>query len=89
MKNLEDMNYLYNAQDVIFLTEIVENRFQIMYKKYGFNPRKCNSASTLGGSSVNTRLAFDTQILLQNLNVNDKKQIIHKIKILIIKSPII
>ena len=104
MRNLGDMNDLYNAQDVILLTEIIENRFQIMYKKYGFNPRKCNSASTLSGcierqmsriilalptklehfeifeqtktdgfSSVNTRLAFDTQILLPNLNVNDKK----------------
>ena len=89
MKNLGDMNDLYNAQDVILLTEIVENRFQTMYKTYGFNPRKCNSASTLSGSSVNTRLAFDTQILLPNLNVNDKKQIIHKIKILIIKLSII
>ena len=104
MRNLGDMNDLYNAQDVILLTEIIENRFQIMYTKYGFNPRKCNSASTLSGcierqmsriilalptklehfeileqtmtdgfSSVNTRLAFDTQILLPNLNVNDEK----------------
>ena len=46
MRNLGDMNDLYNAQDVILLLEIVENRFQIMYKKFGFNPRKCSSAST-------------------------------------------
>ena len=69
-----------------------------MQDEYGYNPRKCNSASTLSGcieremskviialptsnefvntfeetltggfSSVNTRLAFDTQILLPNL----------------------
>ena len=71
------------------------NRFQFMHDQYGFNPRKCNSASTLSNcikreiscviialptsndvvdifeqtmtgvfSSVNTRSAFDTEILL-------------------------
>ena len=99
MRNLGDMNDLYNAQDVILLCEINESRFQIMSNKYGFNPRKCNSASSMSGcieremsklilalptkldhveiieqtvtggfSSVNTRLAFDTQILLPNLD---------------------
>ena len=47
MRNLCDMNDLYNAQDVILLCEIAENRFQFMHDQYGFNPRKCNSASTL------------------------------------------
>ena len=73
-----------------------------MNDTYGFNPRKCNSASSLSGcietemsriilalptklehveifektvtggfSSVNTRLAFDTQILLPNLQYKD------------------
>ena len=77
----------------------MENRFQFMHEKYGFNPGQCNSASTLSGfierkmdrvilalptklehvgifeqkikgdfSSVNTRLAFNTQILLPNLD---------------------
>ena len=41
------MNDLYNAQDVILLLEIAENRFQFMHDQYDFNPRKCNSASTL------------------------------------------
>ena len=99
MRNLGDMNDLYNAQDVILLCEINERRFQIISNKYGFNPRKCNSASSMSGcieremsklilalptkldhveiieqtvtgrfSSVNTRLAFDTQILLPNLD---------------------
>ena len=49
MKHLGDLNDLYNAQDVILLTELIENRFQFMQDKYGFNPRKCNSASTLSG----------------------------------------
>ena len=49
MRNLSGMNNLYNAQDVVLLCEIIENRFQVMQDKYGFNPRKCNSASTMSG----------------------------------------
>ena len=47
MRNLGDLNDLYNAQDVILLTEIIESRFQAMQDTYGFNPRKCNSASSM------------------------------------------
>ena len=96
------MNDLYNAQGVILLCKIAENRLQFMHDQYGFNPRKCNSASTLSGfieremsrvitalltpneavdifeqtitggfSLVNTRLAFDTEILLPNLISNN------------------
>ena len=50
MRNLSDMNNLYNVQDVILLCETIENRFQLMQDKYCFNPRKCNSASTLSDS---------------------------------------
>ena len=98
MRNLGDLNDLYNAQDVILLTEIIESRFQAMQDTHDFNPRKCNSASSMsscierempkiilalptkyehveifketvigGFSCVNTRLAFDSQILLPNL----------------------
>ena len=97
MRHLGDLNDLFNVQDVILLSEIIENRFGVMHKTYGFSPRKCNSASAMSGyieremskifgftakldhveiveqtvtggfSSVNTRLVFDTQILLQNL----------------------
>ena len=97
MRNLGDMNDLCNAQDVILFCEIIENRFQLVHGKYGFNPRKCNYASSLRGSikrdlskviivlpttneivdvfeqtltgafsCVNTRLAFDNEILLPN-----------------------
>ena len=99
MRNLGNMNDLYNAQDVILLAEIIENWFQFMHERYAFNARCCNSASTLrsrierkmdrvvltlptklehveifeqtitgGFSSVNTGLAFNTQILLPNLD---------------------
>ena len=47
MRNLGDMNDLYNAQDVILLCQIGKNRFQFMHYRYGFNPRKCNSTSTM------------------------------------------
>ena len=98
MRNLGDMNDLYNVQDVNLLCEIIENRFQIMNDTYRFNPRKCNSASSMSGyieremsritlalptklehveifeqtvtggfSSVITKLAFNTQILLPSL----------------------
>ena len=102
MRNFGDLNDLYNPQDVILLTEIIESCFQAMQNNYGFNPRKCNSASYMSGcieremskiilalpakyehaeifeqtviggfSSVNTRLAFDSQILLPNLHFKD------------------
>ena len=98
MRNLGDLNDLCNTQDVILLTEIIENGFQVMQNTYGFNPRKRDSASLMSGcikremskiilslptkvehveifeqtvmggfSSVSTRLAFDSQILLSNL----------------------
>ena len=47
MRNLRDLNDLYNTQDVIVLTETIESRFQAMQNTYDFNPRKCNSASLI------------------------------------------
>ena len=49
MRNLSDISNLYNAQDVILLCGIIEKRFQLMQDKYGFNPIKCKSASSLSG----------------------------------------
>ena len=49
MRNLGDMSDLCNMPDAILLCEIKENRFEKMHKNFGFNPRKCNSASTLSG----------------------------------------
>ena len=101
MGDLPDLNDLYNAQDVIILLEIIENRFQSMQDKSGYNPRIINSASKLSGciqrekskcilalpvdntqmevfektsggfSSVNTRLSFDTELLMPNLTEKD------------------
>ena len=49
MRNLSNLNDLYNAQDIIILSEIIENRFQLMQDKTGYNPRIINSASKLSG----------------------------------------
>ena len=49
MRYLCHTNDPYKAQDVILLCEIMESRFQIVYQKYFYNPRKCNSANSLGG----------------------------------------
>ena len=46
---MSDLNNLYNAQNVILLCEIIESRFQTMFEKPAYNPRKCNSASKLSG----------------------------------------
>ena len=47
IRNLSDLNDLYNAQDVVLLMVIIENRFQEMQNETGYNPRKINSASKL------------------------------------------
>ena len=47
MRSLGDMNDLHNAQGIVLLAEIIENRFQFIHKRYGFSLRRCNSASTL------------------------------------------
>ena len=49
MKNLGDLNDLYNTQDVILLTEIIGSRFQVIQNTYGVNQRKCNSSSFMSG----------------------------------------
>ena len=34
MRHLGDLNDLYNVQDVILLSEIIQNRFETMHKTY-------------------------------------------------------
>ena len=106
LKELGELNKLYNFQDTIILCEIFENRSSQLQKLFKYNPRKCNSAiffsgcvhrykskclialpieaehvrdfekTLVGGfSCVNTRLAFDLQILLPKDNIDDSKLI--------------
>ena len=73
-------------QEVCLLCEIVENRFEIVYKSHGYNPSSLSGSieqdtskiiialpmevfkkSLSGGfSCINTRLRFDTEILMPN-----------------------
>ena len=115
LKDLGELNKIYNFQGAVILCEIFEQRSEHLQKLFKFNPRKCNSASSFSGSvhrnkskclialptdaehsrvfektlidgfsCVNTRLAFNTEILLSNkenekaifdLEINGKKQI--------------
>ena len=78
MRNVGGLNDLYNAQDVILLCEIIENRFQkekcqklyLLYKQNRIMLKFLNKRLQPVFSSVNTRLAFDSQILLPNLTNN-------------------
>lgn len=74
MRNLSDMNDLYNAQDVILLCEIFENRFQMMHEKFGFNPRKCNSATNLS-SCVHRN---QSKVIIAFLTSNNHEEIFEK-----------
>ena len=49
MRDLSNLNDLHNTQDVILFCEIVENRFQDMFDKRTYNPKKRNSANKLRG----------------------------------------
>ena len=49
MRDLSDLNHLYNVQDVIILLEVIENRFQKIMEMTDYNPRIINSASKLSG----------------------------------------
>ena len=95
LRDLGELNKIYNFQDTVTLCEIFEQRSKHLQKLLKFNPRKYNSAGSFSGtvhrdkskclialptdaehvrvfektligcfSCVNTRLAFDTQILL-------------------------
>ena len=46
MRNLGDLNMIYNFQDTIILCEIFESRAIFLNDKFKVNPRKCNSASS-------------------------------------------
>ena len=103
LKNLGELNTIYNFQDTIILCVIFEQRSEHLKKLFKYYLRKCNSASSFSGcvhrdvskfmialptdaehvrvfkkiliggfSCVNTRLAFYTEILIED---KGKKQI--------------
>ena len=49
MRNLFDLNDLYNMQDTILLCKIFKNRAMAMMKKFPYNPHKYTSSNSLSG----------------------------------------
>ena len=66
MKDLSNLNDLYNAQDVIILCEIVENRFLNVFGKTTYNSRKCNLASKLRGCIQREQSKITLALLTNN-----------------------
>ena len=50
LKTLRDMNRIYNFQDTLISYEIFQQRSLFLEKRFKFNPRKCNSASSFSGT---------------------------------------
>ena len=49
LKNLGELNKPYNFQGTVILCEIFESCTSQLQKRFKFNPRKCNSASSFSG----------------------------------------
>ena len=49
LKDLGELNKIYNFQDTIILCEIFEQRSCRLQEIFKYNPRKCNSASSFSG----------------------------------------
>ena len=109
LKDLGELNKIYNFQDTISACEIFEKWSEHLQKHFKYNPHNCNCASWFSGcahrdkskclialprdaehirvfektllgrfSCVNTRLAFDTQILLAE---NKNKKVLFDLEI--------
>ena len=66
MKDSSNLNDLYNAQDVIVLCEIVENRFLNVFGKTTYNSRKGNLASKLRGCIQREQSKITLALLTNN-----------------------
>ena len=69
MRNLSDLNDLYNVQDVILLMVIIENRFQEMQNETGYNPSKINSAGKLNECTQRTQSKWVLALTNNNYHV--------------------
>ena len=49
LKNLSELNDIYNFQNTIILCKIFENRVRKMTRRFPYNPQKCTLASSLSG----------------------------------------
>ena len=69
IRNLSDLNDLHNAQVVIILLEMMENRFQSMQEKSGYNPRIIKLASKLSGCIKREQTKSILAFLVNNTQV--------------------
>ena len=49
LRNLGELNHIYNFQDTIILCKIFEQRSSHLQEIFKYYPRKCNSASSFSG----------------------------------------
>ena len=49
LKTLGNLNRIYNFQDTAILREIFEQRSALLQKRFKYNAKKCNSASSFSG----------------------------------------
>ena len=49
LKNLSELNDIYNFQNTIILCKIFENRARKMTRRFPYDPQKCTLASSLSG----------------------------------------
>ena len=57
LKDLGELNKIYNFQDTIILCEIFEQRSMHLQKLFKYNPRKCNSVSSFSGCVTGTKVS--------------------------------
>ena len=69
IRDLSDLNDLYNTQDVILHLEIIENRFQSMQDKSGYNPRIIDSASKLSSFIQREKSKIILALLTNNIQM--------------------
>ena len=62
MRNVANMNNLHNFQDLLILCKIFEERATFLHETYGFNPQRCNSASTLSGCIFPKLLSYSKNL---------------------------
>ena len=74
MRNLSDLNDLYNVQDVISLLEVIENRFQAIQDRFGYNLRIINSASKLSGCIQKEK----SEVILLSLQITSRWRLLRK-----------
>ena len=70
LKDLGELNKIYNFQDTIIFCEIFEKRSTLLQTLFKFNPKRCNSASSFSGC-VHRDKSKCVMALQQKLNMSN------------------